>query len=67
MCVCVFVYMCRQHCKLWVISVTCSGASIFSSVVSAAISTWPQNFLLFIRTDDMVPLLRPHIINSQNG
>ena len=28
----------------------------FSSVVSAAIWTWPQNFLLFIGTDDMVPL-----------
>ena len=50
----------RLHCKnlrvvltlLWVISVACSGASILPSIVSAAIWTWPQNFLLFIRTDD---------------
>ena len=48
------------HCKnlrvvltlLWVISVACSGVSIHPSIVSAAIWTWPQNFLLFIRMDD---------------
>ena len=69
------------HCKnlrvvltlLWVVSVACSGASILPSIVNAAIWTWPQRFLLFIRTDDgsfirtedIVPLLWPH--NYQKG
>ena len=40
-------------------------ASIIPSVVRSAIWTWPQNFPLFIRTDDMVPLLYGHIISEQ--
>ena len=52
---------------LWIISVARSGASVIPGVaiVSAAIWTWPQNFLLFIRTDDgsfTMPMQYGHII-----